>query len=364
MKPLRIAIDAAPLLMRSAGVKNYLYHWIAALRSAASPTEEIHGFPLLADLGRLHHDASTRSGWSTLWRLAAVHAANRLGPFALEPLLEGAQILHATNQIRQAPKRALLTTTLHDVTAFLMPEIHTRGNVEADRRFAERILCRADGIIAVSENTRADAIRVLNVRPERIATIHSGVADEYFDAQPIRRERPYALFVGSIEPRKNLDTLLNAWKLLKPELRREFDLVIAGPVGWGAQSTLRRIQAEAVYLGYVAESQLPGLTAGASAFVYPSLYEGFGFPVAQAMAAGVPVITSRNSCLPEITAGAGVLVDPRSPSELASGIASVLESPDLRGKLSALGKQAAGRYRWARCARESLGFFRRVAGRV
>jgi glycosyltransferase involved in cell wall biosynthesis len=361
--PLRISIDAAPLLMRSAGVKNYLYHWITALRSAAFLSEEIRGFPLVADLGCLHHDASTLNGWATLWRLAALHAANRLGPFALEPLLEGAQILHATNQVRQAPKRALLTATLHDVTAFLMPEIHTEANVEADRRFAERILRRAAGIIAVSENTRTDAIRVLNLPPERIATIHSGVADEYFDAQPTPRERPYALHVGTIEPRKNLDTLLDAWKLLKPELLREYDLVIAGPIGWGAQSTLRRIQAETVYLGYVAESQLPGLTAGAAAFVYPSLYEGFGFPVAQAMAAGVPVITSRTSCLPEITAGAGILVDPRSASELARGIASVLESPDLRAKLSALGKQAAGRYRWARCARESLSFFRRVAGR-
>jgi glycosyltransferase involved in cell wall biosynthesis len=364
VKPLRISIDAVPLLMRSAGVKNYLYHWIGALRSAASSSEEIRGFPLLADLGGLHHDASTRGGWSTLWRLAAVHAANRVGPFALGPLLEGAEILHSTNQIRQAPKRALLTTTLHDVTAFLMPEIHTRANVEADRRFVERILRRADGIIAVSENTRADAIRVLNLRPERIVTIHSGVAAEYFDAQPIRRERPYALYVGSIEPRKNLDTLLDAWKLLKPELRREFDLVIAGPVGWGTQSTLRRVRAETVYLGYVPESQLPGLTAGATVFIYPSLYEGFGFPVAQAMAAGVPAITSRNSCLPEITAGAALLVDPRSVSELARGTASVLESPDLRGKLSALGKQAADRYRWARCARESLSFFRRVAGRA
>ena len=177
MKPLRIAVDAAPLLMRSAGVKNYIYHWIAALRSAASYSEEICGFPFLAELGRLHHDASTRGSWATLSRLAALHVANRLGPFALETLLEGAQILHASNQIRQAPKRALLTATVHDVTAFLMPEIHTRCNVQADRRFAERILRRAVGIVAVSENTRADAIRVLNLRPERITTIHSGVAD-------------------------------------------------------------------------------------------------------------------------------------------------------------------------------------------
>ena len=98
---------------------------------------------------------------------------------------------------------------------------------------------------------------------------------------------PYALYVGTIEPRKNLDTLLDAWRQLKPEPRQEFDLLIAGPEGWSAENTLARIRAEANYLGYVPEADLPGLIAGATVFVYPSLYEGFGFPVVQAMAARV-----------------------------------------------------------------------------
>ena len=95
------------------------------------------------------------------------------------------------------------------------------------------------------------------------------------------------LYVGTIEPRKNLDTLLDAWGKLSADLRDEFDLVIAGPEGWGSENTLARIRAEATYLGYVPEADLPGLVAGAAVFVYPSLYEGFGFPVVQAMAAGV-----------------------------------------------------------------------------
>src|SRR5262249_19883261 len=110
------------------------------------------------------------------------------------------------------------------------------------------------------------------------------------------------------------------------------------------------------------EADLPGLTAGATAFIYPSIYEGFGFPVAQAMAAGVPIVTSNVSSLPEITAGAAMLVDPRSPSELAAAISRVLEAADLRTDLSARGREVAQRYRWERCAEESLQFFRRVAG--
>ncbi len=184
--------------------------------------------------------------------------------------------------------------------------------MRADSSFAEHILRRADGLIAVSENSRQDAIRVLKINPDRIRTIYSGIPDEYFDAPPTQRARPYALYVGTIEPRKNLDTLLDAWRQLKPEIRQEFDLLIAGPEGWSAESTVARIRAEANYVGYVPEADLPGLVAGATVFVYPSLYEGFGFPVVQAMAANVAVVTSNTSCLPEITGGGALLVDPQS----------------------------------------------------
>lgn len=362
MKPLRITVDAVPLLVRSAGVKNYIYYWLKHLRSRAED-EEIRIFPRLGDLGPLNHDTSTLGAWTTISRLMAVHAANFLGPAATSLLAGRPDVFHASNQVQYAPKGSVLTATIHDLTAYLMPELHTSGNIESDRRFFEQTVHRADALIAVSESTRADAIRVLRLPPERITTIHSGVAGEYFDAPKRKRPHPYALFVGTIEPRKNLTTLLDAWGLLKPDLRREFDLVIAGPAGWGAKATLERIRAEAVYLGYVPESELPGLNAGATTFIYPSLYEGFGFPVAQAMAAGVPVVTSNISSLPEITAGAALLVDPRSPSELAVAIARVLESAELRADLSARGKEIAQRYRWQRCAEESLKFFRRVAVR-
>ena len=366
MKPLRITIDAVPVLVRSAGVKNYIYHWLKHLRRQAAASgagAEIRVFPRLGDLGRLNHDASTLGAWTTISRLAAVQAANLLGPGAARLLAGRPDVFHASNQVQYAPKGSLLTATLHDMTAYLMPELHTSGNVESDRRFFEHTVPRADGLIAVSESTRADAIRVLGLSPDRVTTIHSGVAEEYFDAPKTTRPRPYALFVGTIEPRKNLNTMLDAWALLKADLRREFDLVFAGPAGWAAKATLERIRAEAAYLGYVPEAELPGLTAGATAFLYPSLYEGFGFPVAQAMAAGVPVVTANVSSLPEITAGAALLVDPRSPSDLAAAISRVLESAELRRNLSARGRAAAERYRWERCAEESMEFFGRVASR-
>ena len=135
--------------------------------------------------------------------------------------------------------------------------------------------------------------------------------------------RPYALYVGTVEPRKNLDRLLDAWQSLPASVREQFDLVVAGPEGWQSAGTMARLRAPAPgvrYLAYVPEPDLPGITAGAIVFVYPSLYEGFGFPVAQAMAAGVPVITSDLSSLPEVTGGAAALIDPRSSGGTARRI--------------------------------------------
>src|ERR1044071_4013858 len=222
-----------------------------------------------------------------------------------------------------------------------MPEVHTEATARADRSFAEHILKRADALIAVSENTRQDIIRVLGVRPERIRAIYSGVPDEYFDATPHQRQKPYVLYVGTVEPRKNLGTLLDAWGVLHPDLRCAFDLLVVGPEGWHSSATMARIRAESVYLGYVPETELPGVIAGATLFVYPSLYEGFGFPVVQAMAANVPVLCANTSCLPEVAGGAAALVDPRSVSEIAAQLNRLLESPEERSRLAQFGRPQA-----------------------
>jgi glycosyltransferase involved in cell wall biosynthesis len=359
---MRVTIDATSALLRSAGVKSYTYHWIRHLRRLAGPGE-ILAFPYLGEFGCLDHEGSVIPFWRTAPRIALLHSVNLIGPALLDAVLAGSEIFHASNQVRHAPRRARLTATLHDLTCWLMPHFHTNGNLRADQNFAERILRRADGMIAVSENTRQDAIRLLHLSPEKIETIYSGVASEYFDAPPALRNRPYVLYVGTIEPRKNLDTLLDAWRQLKPGLQREFELVAAGPLGWSAEATAARIRAEATYLGYVPEAQLPGLVAGATVFVYPSLYEGFGFPVVQAMAAGVPVVTSNNSCLPEIAGNAALLVDPKSAAEIAAALTRLLESESQRGELAACGRRRAERYRWEACAAQSLQFFRQIGGR-
>jgi glycosyltransferase involved in cell wall biosynthesis len=366
---MRITLDATPTLLRSAGVKSYLYHWIRQLRRASASHSDtiIHAFPSLDDTlfgdACLNHETSPFGFAGTAARLAFVHSLRVFGAPLLDRAISRSDVFHASNLMRCAPRRAKLTATLHDLTTWIMPGMHAAANVQADRAFAESIVSRADALIAVSENTRQDAIRLLGVSPEKITTIHSGIASEYFDAMPEPRGRPYVLFVGTIEPRKNLDTLLDAWKMIRAETRREFDLVVAGPKGWGPSATFARVQAEATYLGYMPEARMPGLFAGATVFVYPSFYEGFGFPVVQALAARVPVVTSNTSCLPEVARDGAVLVDPKSPDELATAIQRLLESPSDRAKLAGYGRASAERFRWEKCAEQSLAFFRRVISR-
>ncbi len=365
---MRVVIDASPLLIRSAGVKNYLYHWITHLRRAAGP-DTIGTFPRLGELGPLRHQASVAGPWRTATGLAQLLLSNHTPLPVLEILNRDAGIFHASVMIRRPPRRPLLTTTLHDMTCWLMPELHPKSNLR-DARASADLLRRAGRLIAVSACTKMDAVRVLGIAPDKITVIHSGIAPAFFDcdAAAVRAvraryglKRPFVLSIGTIEPRKNLAALLNAYQALPPSLRKEFELVVAGPMGWADSATTARLH-EVRYFGYIPESDIAPLTAAATVFAYPSLYEGFGFPVAQAMAAGVPVVTSNISALPEISGDAALLVDPRSQTELRDALARLLLSPALRAYLSTRGRARAAQFRWETCAAKSLEFFQNTAG--
>jgi alpha-1,3-rhamnosyl/mannosyltransferase len=364
MKNLQVYIDAIPLLLRSAGVKTYVYYWTQALRVLAGP-EAVHLFPFLDKIGDCVHERSVIGAGGTIARLALLHAAN-LSPLpVLNALGARVDVFHASHQLLRPPRNTRITATLYDLTCWLVPELHSAANVSMAKRFADRVLRRASGTIAISENTRDDAVRVLGLDQNRITVIYPGVAPAFFTAEPARRAKPYVLFVGTIEPRKNVAALLDAWKLLPPGTRQEYDLVVAGSPGWGDPNVLARLRSGldgVSYLGYVREDELPALTRGASVFVYPSLYEGFGLPVAQAMAGGIPVVSSNGSCLPEVAGDGGILVDPRQPGELAEALAAVLGSESRRQELGANGARRAQRYRWEVCAEQSWQFFERIEG--
>lgn len=371
MNNIRVCIDATPLLLRSAGVKTYVFNWALHLMRLAGP-HKISLFPFLKGVGDCVHDRSILDRAPTLARIAVLHAANVFGPSVLEWAGPRVDVFHASHQLRHPPRNKKLTATVYDMTCWLAPELHMAKNVKGAKAFAETVLKRADGLVAISECTRADSAKILGIDPEKIAVIYPGVAGPYFEMTPeIGREtarsyglsRPYALFVGTVEPRKNVSTLLDAYQQLPGSLRGEFDLVVIGPAGWGERSVIARLESGIPgvrYLGYVPEAALPGLTAGAAVFLYPSLYEGFGLPVAQAMAAGTPVITSHLSSLPEVAGGAALLLDPRSPNEIRAALEKLLLSPPLRADLAQKGRERARQYRWELCAEKSWKWFEKV----
>ncbi len=358
---MRAVLDCTPLFIRSAGVKTYLFHLYRHLREHAG--DNVRAFPPFRSLGELDLEHSAVDG-SAKAAIGLAVLSNR-SPFPLLNLfMRDADLFHATNIIRNPPRNARLTTTLHDFTSWIMPEFHTKANVEADMDFARKVIARADRLIAVSEATRNDAVRLLNLDPARIDVIHHGVYERYFTAcsNGAGQGKPYVLNVGTVEPRKNLPRLLDAWESLPRDVRDEFDLVVAGPIGWEKPEIVERLKrGPARYLGYVSHDDLPVLTAGAVLFAYPSLYEGFGFPVAQAMASGVPVLTSDVSSLPEVAGEGALLADPRSVEDIARGLLRLLTSPSERARIAAAGRQRAmAKFRWDRCARETWATFERA----
>jgi glycosyltransferase involved in cell wall biosynthesis len=363
MRKIRVCVDCAPLLVRSAGVKTYVYHWVEALRRLAGP-DRVGLFPAFTELGPCLHEESVLGPWPTILGLSLIHASNVLPLPVLDVLGVRYNVFHASHLVLKPPRTARLSTTLYDMTCWLVPEMHDAENVSRVKLFADRVMKRADGIIAISESSRADAVRILSIDPERIRVIYPGVSPAFFSAKPTGSAKPYLLFVGTIEPRKNVGVLLDAYEQLPASVREEYDLVVAGSPGWGDSAVLDRLDSKPPgvrYLGYVAEEELPGLTAGAAAFVYPSLYEGFGLPVAQAMAAGVPVIASNTSSLPEVAGDGGLLVDPRSTNELRDAMMKMLTCPSVRADLARKSAERARLFDWQTAAKQSWEFFEEIA---
>ncbi len=367
---MRIAIDVTALLLRSAGVKSHVYYWLTNLRREAGQNDAILTFPVLGRFGKLDHQRSIAGPLETVAGLAVLHGLRYTHLPWVFPRLD---VFHASAHWRNPPRRAKLTTTVHDMTCWLMPELHSAANGEATRWFDTNISKRVDGMIVSSENTRRDVSRILGLDPARMEVIYPGVPEPFFEATAgqaqaarakLRLERPYVLSVGTVEPRKNFGGLLEAWAQLGATIREQYELVVAGPIGWADRATVGTLRtAEGVrYLGYVDEADLPGLTAGASLVAYPSFYEGFGLPVAQAMAAGTAVLTSNVSSLPEVAGDAALLVDPHSVAEMRDGLDRLLTSPSLRARLGQAGRRRASQFHWQTAARRSLDWFRKVAG--
>jgi glycosyltransferase involved in cell wall biosynthesis len=266
--------------------------------------------------------------------------------------------------------RARAVVTIHDIIHVLYPQfLPNRAALLYARVMIRRALRRADRIITVSYNSKRDLVDYFGIPPARIDVIYNGVAPP-FRADLPRSERdrvaaryglsrPYLLFLGGEKPHKNVRNVVRAFAEARRERALPHALVLAGPMPRNRSRVDALIDAldlgaRVVRTGIVPDEDLPGLFAGADAFLYPTLYEGFGLPVVEAMACGVPVLTSSTSALQEIAGGYAYLVDPMDVDSIAKGIIDLATDPKRRAEFAALGSRRALEFSWDRAAEQTL----------
>ncbi len=267
--------------------------------------------------------------------------------------------------------------TIHDVSLFRYSQYHPRSRLLAIRMLLPLVARRATAVITVSDHARQELIRVLNLNPDKIHVIHEAapahIQRETDTAvlnqiqQKYQLPQQFILYVGTIEPRKNLQRLVRAVGQLHQKGQRPH-LILVGPNGWLMNGALDQEIAHCGlndyvrYLGYVPQAELASIYTLATLFAFPSLYEGFGLPPLEAMACGLPVLTSRNSAMSEVCQSAAYLVDPLDETEIADGLDCLLTQPELRATLRQKGQQRANTFSWAQVALETAVVYEKMLG--
>ena len=368
---MQLGLDMSPLTPIRTGVGNYVYELMLAL--AGRDDVDIHGYAL----GRMTLD---RDSLPQAVGCHQLHLPTSLGYWAWQrfgrPSVEGLtrrelDVVHGTNFYLPSTRRAARVISVHDISFVVHPDWMNRKVVSP---YADRLreFCdQADAVITFSEFTKREMVEHLDADGEKIHVTPHGIREEWcrFDRETattcVQRygiDGPYLLYVSTIEERKNVPRMLEAFATLT-ELPHK--LVLVGRPGWMPKSldvlldelNLR----DRVHLpGYVSHRDVSAFYAAADAFVFPSLYEGFGFPLLEAFVSGCPVVTANTTCLPEVGGDAVELVDPMDVDDIARGMMTVVSDTEYAGTLRERGKARAGEFSWSRTANQTMSVYRSV----
>jgi radical SAM superfamily enzyme YgiQ (UPF0313 family)/glycosyltransferase involved in cell wall biosynthesis len=369
---MRIAFDGTALRPGRTGVGYYTEHLLHHLAQTASNDELIVVSNRAID--------TTRPLPSRVRVATPAHRVPRLvwmQTLAVTALREvEADVVHFTNGMLPLMSPVPTVVTIHDMSLRLYPRYHPPRRVILNRPLVDLAARRADAIITPSESAKRDIVRLYQLDPDRVHVVYEAAAPSFkrvHDPATLARVRAHygleeriILYVGTIEPRKNLPTLIDAFAARQRSGALRHQLVCVGPYGWlsrGVETQIRRAgTAGAIkFTGYVPFDDLSAIYSLAEMFVYPSMYEGFGLPVVEAMACGVPVITGQTAALSEIGGGAIMTVDRIDPDTLGRALVELAESRDRREELSGRGLARAASFSWQRAARESLEIYRETA---
>lgn len=306
-----------------------------------------------------------------------VNAYSRISPYFFKQKLKS----YSKDYIYHSPNFMLpqfdgkKVATFHDLSILKYPEFHPRPRVRFLHPEILKAAQNADHIITDSEGVRQEVIEFFAKSPEEVTAIPLASAltdgspdpvllDSFLKCHSLVKQN-FFLFVSSIEPRKNINRILDAYESLSPALRKQYPLVLTGSSGWKSEDILKRINllsesGQVRYLGYTSDLELKYLYCAAGTLVFPSIYEGFGLPIIEAQAMGVPVITSNISCMPETAGGAALFVDPYDVDAISGALEKVMLDEDLRNILKKEGLKNAGRFSWDETATRTLDVYSRL----
>lgn len=284
-------------------------------------------------------------------------------------------ILHVPHYNIPILFRGTLVTTIHDITHVLFPEYLPNKFALYYAKFMIKLaIIKSKYILTVSENTKNDLIKYFNANPDKIVVTYNGVDDKFvcksvkeydylYDKYNIEKNKKILLYVGNKKPHKNIATLIKALALL--ENKEEYKLILSGK-GFDSYTELEELTTKLhlseniIHTGHVTDEELVDLYNFADLFVFPSLYEGFGIPVLEAMACGTPVVSSNSSSLPEVVGDAGILVNPIDEVEIAKSIEFILKNNELYNEMVYKGKERAKVFTWDSCRRKTENIYERL----
>jgi glycosyltransferase involved in cell wall biosynthesis len=365
--PLRLGLDVRLTYYTSGGIAKYVRRLAAWLPALDSAREHVH-------LYRRGH-AETLSAQArrvNCWTPA--HHRLESAALAVEILPLRLDLLHSPDFIPPLGGSRRSVITVHDLAFLLYPEFLTAESRRYYNGQIRRAVGQAHAIISVSAATRDDLVHLLNVPPDKVTVIHHG-ADEAFQPLPPEALQPalgrlglrpgYVLFLGTFEPRKNVAGLLTAYARLRQRLPDAPPLVLAGGKGWLFEPTAALVQTLQLgsWVQFVPDfpsGDAPALYNGASVFVLPSHYEGFGFPVLEAMGCGIPTLISDRSALPEVAGDAALKIDPDDTDSIADALYRAITDPALRAALRQRGLEQIRNFSWEKAAKETLEVYNRV----
>ncbi len=377
---LKVVLDAGPAVHQSAGLARYTESLASALWQHCHDTVDLNlfynshsGHQLPASMAPIPARAFPLGQYP--WRLGVL-ACQLLRAPVVERRLGAGDIYHATEHLLPWTARPSVLT-VHDLIFERYPQHHTLANRSFLRVAMPLFVRRADAIIAVSRHTKQDLLELYGTLAQKVFVVEEGIEGHFRPAveDEVRQvkerhkiRRPYLLMVGTLEPRKNHQLAFEALARLKAGAFPHC-LVVAGGGGWLFDDVQRKVDQlqlaeDVLFAGRVPDEDLPALYSGADCFLMPSLYEGFGIPVLEAMACGTPVVCSRASSLPEVAGPAARYIESLTGEGLAEALLDVLQNPQLARQLRTEGMRRAARFCWRDAAVQTVDVYRSAAGRT